>query len=70
MLAYLLTCLLEVFLAELHLEGVPGALDPDLAAAELWWGHAREMGSSQLGGWEALRGDKLSWTVRPVRDEL
>ena len=59
-----------VFLAELHLEGVPGALEPDVVVAELWRSRAREMGSSQLGGWEALRGDKLSRPLRQSRDEL
>ena len=59
-----------VFLAELHLEGVPGALEPDVVVAELWRSRARGMGSSQLGGWEALRGDKLSRALRQSRDEL
>ena len=59
-----------VFLAELHLEGVPGALEPDVVVAELWRSRAREMGSSQLGAWEALRGDKLPRILPQSRDEL
>ena len=61
------------FLAELHLEGVPGALAPDAAAAERWRQAAREMGSSQLAAWEATRGEELARALErasQVRDEL
>ena len=43
-----------VFLAEVHLEGVPGALEPDVVVAESWRSRAQEMGSNQLGGCEAI----------------
>lgn len=50
-----------VFLAELHLEGVPGAIQADASAAQRWRRQAREMGGgSQLAAWEETRRDKLA----------
>ena len=49
-----------VFLADLHLEGVPGSVEPDVVAAQRWRQAARDMGGgSQLAAWEETRRDKL-----------
>ena len=48
-----------VFLAELHLKGVPGALEPDATTAERYRQRARGMGGSELAAWEKTRGEEL-----------
>lgn len=65
-----------VFLAELHLEGVSGALVPDTEGAERWRRRAQQLGGSELAAWEATRAEKLAQALRRAqrskssRDEL
>ena len=49
-----------VFLAELHLLGVPGALPADRAAVQRWRARARELGSTELEAWQATRAAELA----------
>ena len=56
-----------VFLAELHLKGVPGALPPDATGAQRWQERARELGGSELAAWEATRGEELAQALQALR---
>lgn len=57
-----------VFLAELHLVGVPGALKPDAKTAARWRKRAKKLGGgSQLAPWDATRGAQLKHALRELK---